>query len=64
MKIRTISALVCAIAVASCATTTAPDGTVTKAPDAPTVSVIGALIPALVDAMFPPHATPVVTPAK
>lgn len=64
MKIRHLLALVSALVLASCATVTAPDGTVTQAPDAPTVSVVGQLTNALIAALFPPPAAPVVTPAK
>ena len=64
MKIRIIPAILAASLLASCATTTAPDGTVTKAPDATTVSTIGYLTAALVEALFPPPAAPVVAPAK
>lgn len=66
MKLRHVIliTLIAALALTGCATTTAPDGTVTKAPDAPTVSMIGYLTAALVEALFPPPAAPVVTPEK
>jgi PBP1b-binding outer membrane lipoprotein LpoB len=66
MKLRHVIllALVAALALTSCATTTAPDGTVTKAPDAPTVTAIGYLTAALLDTLFPAPSATVVTPAK
>lgn len=64
MKIPRLALLVSALILASCTTTTAPDGTVTKAPDAPTVSTIGYLTAALLDALVPAPKAPVVTPAK
>jgi PBP1b-binding outer membrane lipoprotein LpoB len=66
MKLRhlILLALIAALALSSCATTTAPDGSVTKAPDAPTISAVGQITSALIEALFPPPAAPVVTPAK
>lgn len=59
MKIRHIPILTAAMLAASCSTTTAPDGTVTKAPDAPTVSAVGGIIEGLAGLFVPAKAVPV-----
>ena len=67
MKLRhlILLTLIAALALTGCATTTAPDGTVTKAPDAPTIGVIGSLITWAYDTWgTAPAALPPITPAK
>lgn len=65
MKLRHLLALVSALALASCVTVTAPDGTVTKSPDAPTVSIGGQIANALIAAFAPkPEPAAEVTPTK
>lgn len=59
MKIRHLPILAAVLLAASCTTTTAPDGTVTKAPDAPTVSAVGGIIEALAGLFAPAKAVPV-----
>lgn len=61
MKFQPLLALVSALVMASCVTTTAPDGTKTTAPDGPSVATAGTVVLSYLDTRKAKHP---VTPEK